>query len=150
MHPLTVSGIRVMTVRQPHAWALVAGHKDVENRPRPAPGSMVVGVLAGLRFDPPLRVPVDEPEVYVHGAVIGAVTVNGSHEYAPADTYQGCRSCVSGWAEHIEGRHHWMVSRAVMLPQPIPMRGNLSMPYAPAEVDSAIRDVYAEKGWPLP
>lgn len=145
------AGVRVLTVRQPHAWALAAGLKDVENRPRPAPAGApyVLGILAGLKFDPPLRVPVDEPEVYVHGAVIGAVTVESSHEFR-CDEPRGCVGCVSGWALHSEGTHHWMVGRAVMLPRPIPMRGSLSTPYAPADVDSAIRDAYASKGWPIP
>src|SRR5260370_34035801 len=74
--------IRCLSIRQPWPWAIIAGHKDVENRPwrfmAPAP----LLIHAGLRHDSQgelsLRLlgiePPDEP---VAGAIIGMVTVTG-------------------------------------------------------------------------
>jgi hypothetical protein len=128
--------VRVLTVRQPHAWALVAGHKDVENRPWrfPAPDGTVLAVLAGRNYDPPLDVAMPEPDVLEFGAIIGSVVVVGSHE---ADECDGC----SPWAvksHQWTTTHHWTVAHAVMLPTPIPARGNLHLAYATPEQSEAV------------
>ena len=46
--------MRVLTVRQPWAWAIVHGGKDIENRTRNVAGAYrgPVAIHAGLAFDP--------------------------------------------------------------------------------------------------
>lgn len=149
MSTLTLPTLRVLTVRQPHAWALVAGHKVVENRPRtsPDPGT-VLAILAGLRFDPPLMVDVPEPDHYIHGAVIGAVEVIRGHVYRP--TPLGCYGCNASqwrWAQPVEGMNHWLVGRAIMLDRPIPTRGSLTLAQPSDEVRDAIANARQSKGW---
>lgn len=45
--------MRILTVRQPWAWAIVHGGKDVENRTRNIAGAYrgPVAIHAGMRFD---------------------------------------------------------------------------------------------------
>lgn len=45
--------MRIMTVRQPHAWAIIHGGKDVENRVRNIAGNYrgLVAIHAGIQLD---------------------------------------------------------------------------------------------------
>jgi hypothetical protein len=126
--------LRVLTVRQPHAWAIIAGHKDVENRSWrfTLPPRTTVALLAGKQYDPPLDVRVpDYPQEFVHGAVIGVVTVLGSHM---AD--RAC--CLSPWAHRAPGIHHWALANPVQLHSPIPARGQLFLASATREIREAV------------
>ena len=121
--------VRMLTVKQPHAWAIVNGHKDVENRTWkfPLPPGTRVAVLAGKKWAPPLRVDVGAPEnrsEYVAGAVIGFVTVVDDHE----DCGGGC----SPWA--VTGHRHWRLADAAVLDRPVPQRGALWLQRAEGQV----------------
>jgi hypothetical protein len=78
----------VLTVRQPWAWALITGRKDIENRSGAWRGSLLhadaekpaahalrdVAELAGVPM------PADEP----CGAIVGATQISADHAYERA------------------------------------------------------------------
>jgi hypothetical protein len=91
-------------VRQPWAWAIIEGGKDVENRkPRTHyRGSLLIHAglqddLDGWHFldEKGIQLPVDPPT----GGIIGVVDL--------VDCVQGYDSC---WAQ--EGRWHWLLANA--------------------------------------
>jgi hypothetical protein len=133
--------LRLLTVKQPHAWAIVAGRKDVENRTWPfrlALGT-TIGIHAGVKVDPRgLRVPLDVPHDLVHGAVVGFVDVVGDH----AD--DDCPGC-SPWAA--PAHRHWRLANARRLMTPVPTRGSLWLFRPPADVLSTLlAELRSEQG----
>lgn len=107
--------LRALTVKQPHAWAIAAGHKDVENRPWKfwLPLGTTIGVHAGVKDDPDgLSVPISVPDDLTRGALIGLVDVVGC-----------VQNSTSRWAR--PGSWHWLLANARLLDEPIPMRGHL-------------------------
>lgn len=143
--------MRVLTVRQPWAWAIIHGGKDVENRVRNIAGTYrgPVAIHAGLA--------IDKISVEVHrelnaadsryadklsaGVIIGVVDLVDVHNpidvlFAPtADTDGG--TC-SPWAE--PGAHHLELASPRPLRTPIPYRGALGLRTLPADVEAAIRE----------
>lgn len=113
--------MRVLTVRQPWAWAIIHGGKDVENRVRSlGPYRGPVAIHAGLGWDDergatdpnvlgaiiaasPHDAPIVEANGYVEqvdpefeiGAVIGVVNLTGTHEgpNTARDRMRAVRSC---------------------------------------------------------
>jgi len=100
---MATSGVRVLTVRQPWAWAIVQGGKDVENRSWSTKHRGPLLIHAGSAFErdgyetvkrlgsrpPP---PVDE---LVHGAIIGVVELvdcvqDSDSEWAVPGQWQWC------------------------------------------------------------
>jgi hypothetical protein len=138
--------MRVLTVRQPSAWAIVHGGKDVENRVRNVAGGYrgPIAIHAGLREDEaawsdpvfvkawteasPLGVfyrPLS-PMWANYGAILGVVDLDGVHEdkcLARGD--QPCGGCCSDWAEH--DRWHLELMNPRPLRDPIPHRGGLGL-----------------------
>lgn len=137
--------MRVLTVRQPWAWAIVHGGKDVENRSRNVAGSYrgPVAIHAasqvseqGMR-DENVRSAWaengegDPLEALVIGAVIGVVDVVHAHP----DTTGGL-CCVSGAGDlgaprppDWTMRDHWHLALANPRPLvvPVPARGRLGL-----------------------
>jgi hypothetical protein len=66
--------LRLLSVRQPHAWAIGSGHKDVENRTGRFPYEMPcnIGIQAGVRLDPDGR-PAKPPDDLPLGVALGVV-----------------------------------------------------------------------------
>jgi len=147
--------VRVLTVRQPWAWAIVHGGKDVENRSRNIAGSYrgPVAIHAGKELDAPawespivglgfrracrasttfdeLRRFCDNATTF--GAVIGVVDLTGVH--GPASS----RCCGSPWAE--EGTMHLLVENPRPLRTPVPARGMLGLWRPDADLEHAIRE----------
>ena len=71
---------RALSIRQPWAWLIACGYKDVENRDWPTRVRGVVGIHASKRFDrdgytwvsenfPEIRMPL--PDRFEFGAIIG-------------------------------------------------------------------------------
>jgi len=106
--------LRALTVKQPHAWAIAAGLKDVENRSWRfwLPLGTTIAIHAGLKDDPDgLAVPVTEtPDDLVRGALVALVDVVDCITDSP-----------SPWAS--PGQWHWVLANVRRLPEPIPMRG---------------------------
>lgn len=143
--------MRVLTVRQPFAWAIIHGGKDVENRPRNIAGEYrgpvaVHAGRAGASFDAkhPDLWPFDSRHTL--GAIIGVVDLVGVHtsrdrecarllgihETGEQDWAAGC----SPWAEH--DRTHLVLANPRPLSDPIPFRGTLGLRTLPAEVEADV------------
>jgi hypothetical protein len=132
--------MRVLTVRQPWAWAIIHGGKDVENRVRNIAGAYrgPVAIHAGLSYDmdaticpPPLYapIPVDEDGSHMRplGAIIGVIDLVDVHDpssrvFLPTADVGG--TC-SPWAEH--GVVHLVLANPRALAEPIPYRGALGL-----------------------
>lgn len=154
--------MKVMTVRQPWAWAIVHGGKDVENRSRNIAGTYrgPVAIHAGLVYDEDALIwaggrPLVIDEAGDHreprGAIIGVVDLLGAHVCKshpsvmdiPDCFYSGtpyARTC-SAWAQFTPGQvtHHLVLANARSLVAPIPFKGALGMRDLPADIESLIR-----------
>ena len=128
------SEIRVLTVRQPWAWAIIHGGKDVENRTRNIAGDYrgPVAIHAGLQgasFDSrhPDLWPFDER--HITGAIIGVVDLVGVHYNGTHserwDTQQERNTTCSPWAEHGDVWHLQLANARPI--DPIPYRGGLGL-----------------------
>ena len=108
--------MKVLTIRQPWASLIVAGIKDVENRPWPTRYRGKLGIHAAARYDQAL---VDEysdllGDCLPLGALIGSVTL--------VDCVEGFRS---EWA--LSGSWHWLLADPKILARPRWMPGKLGV-----------------------
>jgi hypothetical protein len=124
--------LRALTVKQPLAWAIIAGHKDVENRSWrfPLPLGTTVAIHAGRKVVDGLPVALDVPEDFPRGAVVGFADVVGDHH---ADE---CSARCSPWA-YPETRH-WVLRNARALAYPEPTRGYLWLFVPPPDVTARL------------
>lgn len=125
--------MRALTVRQPWAWAIVHGGKDVENRTRNVAGSYrgPVAIHAGQQFaDGEAFADVERltgqvPPVLVAGKFIGIVDLVDVHREAPF--------CCGSWGQHATpyggegGLHHLVLRNPRPLPEPMPAKGRLGL-----------------------
>ena len=111
-----VRPVKALTVRQPWASLIVAGIKDVENRPRQIRYRGKLAIHAGLKVD-------DEGmEMYGHslrvslplGAVIGSV-----------DVVDCISDSDSPWA--LSDCYHWILANPRPLKRPVPATGKLGL-----------------------
>lgn len=142
--------MRVLTVRQPWAWAIIHGGKDVENRTRNVAGSYrgPVAIHAALRedeagwSDPTFRQawaatsaskaigrfyrPLSPSWAHL-GEIIGVVDLVDTHPVFDCITQQrdGDWTVCSEWAER--SGHHLVFSNPRPLETPVPFRGGLSL-----------------------
>lgn len=136
--------MRVLTVRQPWAWAIVHGGKDVENRVRNIAGAYrgPVAIHAGLAYDAAWQskvlaqtlserfgttkfdVAIEVPWRDGMGSIIGVVDLDSVHE--PHNAWQDDESgrC-SAWAE--PDAFHLVFANARALIKPIPFKGALGL-----------------------
>lgn len=145
--------MRVLTVRQPWAWAIIHGGKDVENRVRNIAGDyrgpvaihaakgvgsideFLANTVAVAKIGPPV------PFGLTHGAIIGVVDLTDVHSASVIDGCgvmdhqceehpHGCRRHCSPWAmgPAPEGwyQHLWLANPRA-LAEPIPYRGALGL-----------------------
>jgi len=127
---METSPVKVLTVRQPHAYLLIygspnAGVKDVENRVKPTKHRGTLLIQASARVDRAayaeyiaegIRLP--PAEELVTGAIIGSVQITGS-----------VRNSRSRWA--VPGYWHWLTAEPRPADPVIPIKGQLSMYPAP-------------------
>jgi hypothetical protein len=119
-----------LTIRQPWAWLIVHGFKDIENRTWSTAYRGRLGIHAGkgctkaeyraamefaLAIHPEL---VDRFEeicypALIRGALIGEVTLTGCVAASP-----------SRW---FTGKYGWLLEQPVSYPQPIPLKGRLGL-----------------------
>ncbi len=108
---MATNEVRVLTVRQPWAWAIIQGGKDVENRSWPTKHRGALLIHAGSAFErdgyetvkrlaPQPPPPADD---FVHGAIIGVV-----------DLVDCVQDSGSEWAT--PGQWHWCLRGPVALP----------------------------------
>jgi hypothetical protein len=113
--------MQVLSVRQPWAWAIARGHKNVENRTWDTTYRGLLTIHASLRMDPES---VKTPQVRdlgwdpadpmtATGGIVALVTLDDI-----CTTSKAGRPCDCGsWAE--PGACHWQLSNPRPLPEPI-------------------------------
>jgi hypothetical protein len=131
--------MRVLTVRQPWAWAIIHGGKDVENRVRNIAGDYrgPVAIHAGLRPEAP-GMPwgvaekagmntdrVDGDALHL-GHIIGVVDLVDVHDpTVPLFGLTGCQGECTPWSEM--GQWHLVLANPRALDEPIPWKGALGL-----------------------
>lgn len=157
--------IKILTVRQPWAWAIIHGGKDVENRSRNIAGDYrgTVAIHAGLTTDldamsrdmvgriATTRLFRPEREWFSNspnGAIIGVVDLVDVHhsdncpgrtvvEDVGTNLVKGYHdSLCSPWAMY--RNWHLILANPRPLPEPIPHKGALGLRTLPAEVEALI------------
>ncbi len=146
--------MRALTLWQPWAWAIVAGHKLVENRPWPPPANLwadeVIAIHAGKTWDDGgaesilelldlAEFPVD-PLVTAAGAVVGVarvsnfVRVNSSHhQHHPAD------ALTDEERRWFFGPYGWVLRDVRRLDVAVPCRGYQMLWKLPDDVEAEVR-----------
>ncbi len=139
--------MRILTVKQPFAWAILQGGKTVENRSRSTSYRGPVAIHAGLTWDysgvftvanlAPANVSRSRQRLLeVVGAIIGVVDLVGVHHWE--DCRRGALGTCSLWAER-QG-YHWQLDDPRPLVEPIPYRGALGLRRLPADIIQQITD----------
>lgn len=131
---------RVLSIRQPWASLILAGHKGVENRTWETLWRGRMLVHAGKLPDPYgyrnaatiIGGKVDE-QSYPRGAYLGTVSL--------VDVHKEEFACCLPWGE--AGVYHWVVTDPVKLPEPIPGPGRLALYSPPAEILAALEEQQA-------
>ncbi len=133
--------MRILTVRQPWAWAIIHGGKDVENRVRNIAGDYhgpiaihaakandvgawrALGRLNMFAYGAAL----DARESLIGGAIIGVVDLAESHpvETCIRQEHDGDWTVCSEWAER--SGHHLVLANPRALDQPVPWKGALGL-----------------------
>jgi hypothetical protein len=137
---LTVDEMRILTVKQPWAWAIIHRGKDVENRSRNLAGDYrgMVAIHAGASSL--------DPDAYAHpamqrlepagrgafrfGEILGLVDLVGVHESGEdgCGTGEGFGTVIPQCSEWAEGfSHHLVLANPHPLAKPLPYRGSLGL-----------------------
>jgi hypothetical protein len=124
---------RVITVRQPWAWAIIHGSKRIENRSRPIKHRGPLLIHAAARFDPAFRtsealaeferkhdVKLPPQEELALGAILGVVDLIDCVQLDP-DSPQHASD---PWAI---GPWLWLLDKPKAFTEPIPARGQLGL-----------------------
>jgi hypothetical protein len=132
--------MRVLTVRQPWAWAIIHGGKDVENRVRNIAGGyrgpVAIHVAQADAESAPESVWLAHAEFYRRaygrvdpswkgtdrGNIIGVVDLVDVHDWA--DCLEGVFGC-SPWAQ--SNSKHLVLTNPRPLAEPIPFKGALGL-----------------------
>ena len=154
-----MSELRVLTVRQPYAWAIIHGGKDIENRTRNIAGSYrgPVAIHAALQapaFDTkhPELWPLDER--HVTAAIIGIVDLVGVHhsescaeytliEKTPDYTAHRWMPSCSKWAD-FNTPYHLKLANPHALANPIPYKGGLGLRRLTDDITTQILETLGE------
>lgn len=135
---METSTVRVLTVRQPHAYLLIygspnAGTKDVENRAKPTRHRGTLLIQASAKVDRTAYaeyiaegIKLPPVEELITGAIIGSVQVTDC-----------VRNARSRWAE--PGYWHWLAAHPRHADPVIPIKGQLSMYPAPQGWEASFR-----------
>lgn len=111
--------MRAISIRQPWAWAVVSGHKNVENKSQRTKYRGPVLVHAAQRFDNAGfdwldRHGIDYPDELDVGALVGIVEIIDCE-----------RNNNSEWA--FPGFWHWVLDRPIEFKTPIACSGRLGL-----------------------
>lgn len=141
--------MRILTVRQPWAWAIIHGGKNVENRVRNIAGSFRGPIAIHVALDDAEAAPgslwrqhadwyrnrAPQPKTRVpawsdRGRIIGAVDLVSVHDGRTESLHTnvgeiiGTAAC-SSWAQ--SDAHHLVLANPRALADPIPYRGALGL-----------------------
>ncbi len=128
--------MKALSIRQPWAWLIANGHKDIENRSWGTSFRGPVFVHAGKAFDPDVRPGVDEMNGVrlparadlARGAIVGVATVVDCVETHRSDWFYG--------------PYGFVLTNAKPL-LPVPCRGQLGLFDVPADVAEQLRALAA-------
>ena len=118
-----------ISVRQPYAWSIIAGFKDVENRNWSTKTNGRIFIHAaktkasmeeGSKILKKMGIKVPPEEELVFGAIIGSVEITDCVE----NSRQRCFS----------GPYGFLLANPIKLPRPIPMKANAKMQRVPADI----------------
>ena len=133
--------MKALTVKQPWAWAIACGAKDIENRTWNTNHLGRLAIHAAARDDHAsafARI-YELTGAYVlrtdRSAVVAVVDVAGV-----CTEQDGC-AC-GPWA--IPDQHHWRLINARALPNPVSCKGRLGLWNLPADVEAAVLEQLAE------
>lgn len=133
--------MRILTIRQPWAWALAAGIKTVENRTRNLAGTYrgPVALHAAKTPDDPIGLatildltPVRSFSI-VHGAIIATATLTDVHH---ADTCEHGTGWCTSWSD--PESWHLVFHDARQLAAPIPFTGALGLRHLDPDTAAAV------------
>ena len=125
--------MRILTIRQPWAWAIIHGGKDVENRVRNIAGDYrgPVAIHAGLTIEYHTVMPLEavaiadrRPASYPTGVIIGVVDLVDVH-HETSDRCGDSSGLCSDWGE--PGAHHLVLANPRALDEPLPYKGALGL-----------------------
>ena len=148
--------MRILTVKQPWAWAIIHGGKDVENRVRslgPYRGPVAIHASRSIGAnsawtDPNVREALIRADSISDwnpslGTIIGVVDLVDEHTDCTenVDGHGHTPTC-SKWA--MSDHHHLVLANPRPLTQPIPARGMLGLWRPDAELLAAITEQLAE------
>lgn len=150
--------MRILTVRQPWAWAIIHGGKDVENRVRNIAGEYrgAVAIHAAKVDDPEawkglVRAnlaawgrAMESPLSLLGGVILGVVDLAGVHVARAAasgrmvdwDDHTPPGQLCSPWAE--PDAHHLVLENPRPLLEPIPFKGALGLRRLDEETTAAV------------
>jgi hypothetical protein len=121
--------VKALTVKQPWAWAIIHGGKDVENRSRPTKhrGQLYIHAGKGWADEGLDTIGVDDmpaDEALLSGMVIGTVDVIDCHQAGGCDANTELGAC-SEWS--MPDLYHWVLANPRPLATPFPMQGKLGI-----------------------
>lgn len=142
--------MKALTLWQPWAWLIVAGHKDIENRPWKPGARLEIGdrflIHAGKKIDRHFdknrskawekAMGIVFPPNYATGSIIGSVQYDGVVEESD-----------SLW---FDGPYGWLVSNPIQYAEPIPARGFQMLWNADADIpdaDIAVAEARGARDW---
>lgn len=128
--------MKALTVKQPWAWGIIAGGKDVENRSRPTKhrGQLYIHAGKGWADEGIDAIGIENmpsDEAFLRGMVIGTVDVTDCHHaddcieqnYNYLDGHW--ETLCSEWA--LPGHYHWVLANPRPLACPFPETGKLGL-----------------------
>jgi len=151
-----MSEIRGLSIRQPWAWAIAAGHKPVENRSWSPTYRGLIAIHASGSDGPRLEreVAIDRiitltglrhrqiSERLVRSAILAVARLEAVCEESPP--YASAVACACGpWA--VAGEKHIHIADVQKLPVPVPCKGALGLWRLPDDREAAVRGQLAEK-----
>ncbi|MXM66099.1 hypothetical protein GR925_22270 [Streptomyces sp. HUCO-GS316] len=122
--------LRVLSIRQPWAWAIFHAGKDIENRGWMTDYRGTIAIQAGKNPAPGAReklhaMGIDVPDSLPTCVVLGVV-----------DLADIVKESASRWA--VDDHWHWQFTNPRPLDDPVPLLGRQSLFRAPADVEQAV------------
>jgi ASCH domain len=126
--------VKCLTVRQPWAWLIIAGRKDIENRSWYTRWTGKLGIHAGVNkthlaediATVRRQHGIVVPDNLVFGALIGTVDLVGCVEDSASDWF--------------DGPYGFVLANPKLLARPVPMRGQMGFfDFAKATTTSPVR-----------
>jgi hypothetical protein len=122
--------MKVLSIKQPWAWAILAGHKRVENRSWPTDHRGPLAIHAGRQDDPEgyrllAELGIEVPDDLPRGAIVGTVELLDVVRVEDGPTLFDTHDL--GDDPFATGPFCWILGAPQPLPQPVQCRGRLGL-----------------------